>query len=153
MDPDDTRVGVLIADDDDRFRMVVSALLSGNDEIHVVGEAAGGREAVRQAQELVPDLVMLDVRMPDMDGLEAASVIHRMLPTTKIVMLTVSDEEEDVYEALKAGASGYLLKENIMNDLAGAVGPWLRAWASCWLRRSPRRCSTSSATRRGAPMP
>ncbi len=121
MDADDSRVSVLIADDEDRFRKVVCALLSDEDGIEVVGEGRDGREAVMKAQELVPDLVLLDVRMPGVDGIEAANVIHRLLPTTKIVMLTASDEEDDVYEALKAGASGYLLKEDLMNDLAGAV--------------------------------
>lgn len=121
VDPDDERVSVLIADDEERFRRVVAALLSDEDGIEVVGQVANGREAVARAQELVPDLVLLDVRMPVVDGIEAANVIHRLLPTTKIVMLTASDEEDDVYEALKAGASGYLLKEDLMNDLAGAV--------------------------------
>jgi DNA-binding NarL/FixJ family response regulator len=121
VDPDDTRVSVLIADDEERFRRVVAALLSGEDGIAVVGQVADGREAVAKAQELVPDLILLDVRMPGVDGIEAANLIHRLLPTTKIVMLTASDEEDDVYEALKAGASGYLLKEDLMNDLAGAV--------------------------------
>jgi DNA-binding NarL/FixJ family response regulator len=121
VEPEDTRVTVLIADDEERFRRVVAALLSDEDGIELVGEVADGREAVARAQELVPDLVLLDVRMPGVDGIEAANVIHRLLPTTKIVMLTASDEEDDVYEALKAGASGYLLKEDLMNDLAGAV--------------------------------
>lgn len=121
VDSDDSRVRVLIADDEERFRRVVCALLSGEDGIEVVGEASDGREAVAKAQELVPDLVLLDVRMPVADGIEAANVLHRLLPTTKIVMLTASDEEDDVYEALKAGASGYLLKEDLMNDLAGGV--------------------------------
>jgi DNA-binding NarL/FixJ family response regulator len=120
-DPDDSRVSVLIADDEERFRKVVVALLSDEDGIEVVGQAGDGREAVMKAQELVPDLILLDVRMPGVDGIEAANVVHRLLPTTKIVMLTASDEEDDVYEALKAGASGYLLKEDLMNDLAGAV--------------------------------
>jgi DNA-binding NarL/FixJ family response regulator len=112
---------VLVADDEERFRRVVFALLADEPDIEVVGHASDGAEAVAIAQELIPDLVLLDVRMPGMDGIEAANAIHRLMPTTKIVMLTASDEEDTVFEALKAGAGGYLLKEGLVADLAGAV--------------------------------
>jgi DNA-binding NarL/FixJ family response regulator len=121
VEPEEQCIGVLIADDEERLRRVVIALLAGEDGIEVLGEARDGEEALAQAQAMVPDLVLLDVRMPVMDGIEAARTIHRLLPTTKVVMLTASDEEEDVYEALKAGASGYLLKETLLDDLPGAV--------------------------------
>jgi DNA-binding NarL/FixJ family response regulator len=121
VEPDADRIRVLVADDEERFRRVVFALLADEPDIEVVGHASDGAEAVAIAQELIPDLVLLDVRMPGMDGIEAANAIHRLMPTTKIVMLTASDEEDTVFEALKAGAGGYLLKEGLVADLAGAV--------------------------------
>ncbi len=121
MDREDQNIAVLVVDDEQRWRRVVSALLTGEEGIEVVGEAGDGEQAVLQAQAVMPDLILLDVRMPGANGIEAARAINRLLPTTKIVMLTASDEEDDVYEALKAGASGYLLKEALLEDLAGAV--------------------------------
>jgi DNA-binding NarL/FixJ family response regulator len=121
VEPEFEKIRVLVADDEERFRRVVFALLADEPDIEVVGHASDGEEAVTVAQELVPDLVLLDVRMPVMDGIEAATAIRRLLPTTKIVMLTASEEEDDVFEALKAGAGGYILKEGLVNDLAGAV--------------------------------
>lgn len=121
MDGEDQNIGVLVVDDEQRWRRVVSALLADEDGIEVVGEAGDGEQAVLQAQAVMPDLILLDVRMPGTNGIEAARAISRLVPTTKIVMLTASDEEDDVYEALKAGASGYLLKEALVEDLAGAV--------------------------------
>jgi DNA-binding NarL/FixJ family response regulator len=121
VEPEIEKIRVLVADDEERFRRVVFALLAEEPDIEVVGHAGTGAEAVRVAQELVPDLVLLDVYMPGMDGIEAANAITRLLPTTKIVMLTSSEDEDDVFEALKAGAGGYLLKEGLVSDLAGAV--------------------------------
>jgi len=121
VEPEVEKIRVLIADDEERFRRVVFALLADEPDIEVVGHACNGVEAVAVAQELVPDLILLDVRMPEMDGIEAATAIHRTLPTTKIVMLTASEDEDDVFEALKAGAGGYILKEGLVTDLAGAV--------------------------------
>jgi two-component system NarL family response regulator len=118
---DDQRIGVLVVDDEARLRRVVAALLDHEDDIWIVGEASDGREAVAQATALLPDLVLLDVRMPLASGIEAAQAIHELLPTTRILMLTASDEEDDVFEALRAGASGYLLKEALLEDLPGAV--------------------------------
>lgn len=121
MEPEVELIRVLVADDEERFRRVVFALLQDEPDIEVVGHASTGTEAVAVAQELVPDLVLLDVRMPGMDGIEAANEIRRLLPTTKVVMLTASEEEDDVFEALKAGAGGYILKEGLVADLAQAV--------------------------------
>jgi two-component system NarL family response regulator len=121
VDRADPNIGVVVVDQERRWRRVVSALLAGEDDIEVVGEASDGEQAVLRAQDLMPDLILLDVRMPGANGIEAARAINRLLPTTRIIMLTASDEEDDVYEALKAGASGYLLKETLLEDLAGAV--------------------------------
>ncbi len=121
MNPNEERIGVLVADDDMRFRRVVAATLADRDDIAVVGEAGDGYAAVAAAIELAPDVVLLDVSMPGGGGIEAARAIHKHVPTTKIVMLTASDTDEDVYGALKAGASGYVLKEGYIGDLAGVI--------------------------------
>ncbi len=121
VEPESDEIRVLVVDDEERFRRIVYALLEQEPDIEVVGHASTGKEAVAVAQDLLPDLVLLDVRLPEMSGIEAAGDIRRLLPTTKIVMLTASDEEDDVFEALKVGAGGYLLKEALGPDLAEAV--------------------------------
>jgi DNA-binding NarL/FixJ family response regulator len=95
--------------------------LSASDDIEVVGEAADGEEAVAMAEELAPDVVLMDVRMPRLSGIEAARHIRRSRPGTEVLMLTVSDEEEDLYESVKAGANGYLLKEIAIEEIAQTV--------------------------------
>ena len=86
-----------------------------------MAEAEDGEEAIAKAEELVPDVVLMDVRMPRLNGIEAARRIRALLPSTKILMLTVSDEEDDLYEAIKAGANGYLLKEISVEEVADAI--------------------------------
>jgi two-component system NarL family response regulator len=114
-------IRVLIADDQPLFRRGLWVMLGTDDNIEVVAEAEDGDEAIRRAVELVPDVVLMDVRMPKVNGIEAARVISQEVPTTKIVMLTVSDEEEDLFEAIKAGAAGYLLKEVSVEEVAEAI--------------------------------
>lgn len=114
-------VGVLVADDDPAFRGIVARLLAAEPDIDVVAEVGSGQEAVALVVELLPQVALLDVRMPHMDGIEATRAIHAAVPTTNIVMLTTSDEEDDVYGALRAGASGYLLKDAGMEGLPDAV--------------------------------
>jgi two-component system NarL family response regulator len=114
-------VRVLVVDDQALFRRGVVVVLSGNEDIQVVGEAADGEEAVAKAQELRPDVVLMDVRMPRLSGIEATRHIRRSLPSTEVLMLTVSDDEEDLYEAVKAGANGYLLKEVAIEEIADTV--------------------------------
>ena len=96
-------------------------VLESEDGIEVVGEAEDGDEAVAKAEQLAPDVVLMDVRMPRVSGIEATSRLAALLPTSKIIMLTVSDEEDDLYEAIKAGATGYLLKEISIEEVADAV--------------------------------
>ncbi len=117
----DEGIRVLLVDDHALFRRGLQMVLEGEDDIEVVGEAADGEEAVVQAEATTPDVVLMDVRMPKRSGIEATRAIKETLPSTKIVMLTISDEEADLYEAIKAGASGYLLKEIAIEELANAV--------------------------------
>ena len=112
---------VLIVDDQTLFRRGLQIVLKQEEDIEVVGEAADGHEAVEKAQELMPDVVLMDVRMPKRSGIEASRQIKGLLPHVKILMLTVSDEEGDLYEAIKAGASGYLLKEISIDEVADAI--------------------------------
>ncbi len=116
---DDIRV--MICDDHALFRRGLIMVLEGEDDIEVVAEAEDGEDAVAKAIEYVPDVVLMDVRMPTVDGIEATRRIAEEVPNAKILMLTVSDEEEDLYEAVKAGATGYLLKEVSIEEVAPAA--------------------------------
>ena len=87
----------------------------------VVGEAGDGAEAVEQAADLLPDVVLMDVRMPRRSGIEACTAIKDVVPSARIIMLTISDEESDLYDAIKAGATGYLLKEISIDEVATAI--------------------------------
>jgi DNA-binding NarL/FixJ family response regulator len=117
----DEAIEVLVADDEEQFRRVLSAILAAEADLVVVGEAADGDEAVAKASALVPDVVLLDVAMPGASGIEAVRAIKEWLPTTKVVMLTSSDEEDDLYKALRAGASGYLLKDTGLDTVVASV--------------------------------
>jgi two-component system NarL family response regulator len=114
-------IKVLIVDDHALFRRGLQMVLEGESDIDVVGEAGDGHEAIEQAEKTSPDVVLMDVRMPKRTGIEATRAIKDIAPSTKILMLTISDEEADLYEAIKAGASGYLLKEISIEEVANAV--------------------------------
>lgn len=101
---------VLLVDDHNLFREGLANILSGQDGIEVVGQAANGEEAIAKARELQPDLILMDIKMPGISGLEVTKRIKEEMPHTRIVMLTVSEDEEDLFEAIKSGAEGYLLK-------------------------------------------
>jgi DNA-binding NarL/FixJ family response regulator len=96
-------------------------VLEAEEDIVVVAEAADGEQAVSRVEELAPDVVLMDVRMPRMGGIDATRVIRQLFPSTRIIVLTVSDEEDDLYGAVKAGANGYLLKEVSIEEVADAV--------------------------------
>jgi DNA-binding NarL/FixJ family response regulator len=119
--PTEEAIKVLIVDDHALFRRGLEMVLEGEPDIEVVGEASDGGEAVKRAEQTAPDVVLMDVRMPTLTGIEAAQAIKAILPSTRILMLTISDDEADLYEAIKAGASGYLLKEISIEEVAGAV--------------------------------
>ena len=105
------QVRVLLADDHALFREGLAGIISAQPDMQVVGQANDGLEAFVKAQELKPDLILMDVQMPGMDGLEATRQIKQVLPETIIVMLTVRGDDEMLFEALKNGAQGYLLKD------------------------------------------
>jgi DNA-binding NarL/FixJ family response regulator len=112
---------VLIADDHALFRRGLEMVLQKEPDIEVIGEANDGQQAVDRAMELMPDVVLMDVRMPRRTGIEATQRIKELLPHVKILVLTNSDEEADLYDSIKAGASGYLLKEISTEEVAEAV--------------------------------
>jgi two-component system NarL family response regulator len=117
----DDLVRILIADDHELFRRGLRMVLEDEQDIDVLGEVGDGQAAVDLALEEAPDVVVMDVRMPQLSGIEAANRIKESLPHTKILMLTISDEEDDLYEAIKAGANGYLLKEISIDEIGNAV--------------------------------
>ncbi len=114
-------VRVLVVDDQELFRRGLTMLLAVEPGIEVVGEAGDGVEGTALAESAAPDVVLLDVRMPKRSGIEACLAIKESVPSAKIIMLTVSDEEADLYEAVKSGASGYLLKDSSIEEVAQAV--------------------------------
>ena len=114
-------VRVLVVDDQRLMRDGIASLLEMQDDIEVVGTASDGQEALERAASLRPDVILMDVRMPVMDGVVATGQIRRELPSCRILMLTTFDDEEYIVDALRAGASGYLLKDLPAPDLASAV--------------------------------
>ncbi len=114
-------VRVVVVDDQELFRRGLTMLLGIEQGIDVVGEASNGAEGVALVVSTVPDVVLLDVRMPKQSGIEACVAIKEAVPTTKIIMLTMSDDEADLYEAVKSGASGYLLKDSSIEEVAQGI--------------------------------
>ena len=115
------RIRVLVADDHALYRRGLEMVLGQEDDIEIVGEASDGAEAIRRAEELLPDVVLMDIRMPRRSGIEACTAIKEIVPSTKIVILTISDEESDLYEAVRAGANGYLLKDVPGEEIADGI--------------------------------
>ncbi len=114
-------IRTLIVDDHALFRRGLEIVLVTEQDIEVVGEASNGAEAVVKASESLPDVVLMDVRMPRSGGIEACREIKEVAPSARIIILTMSDEEEDLFEAIKAGASGYLLKDIPLDEVADVV--------------------------------
>lgn len=118
------RMQILLVDDHVLFRKGVAALLSKHQDFQVVGEAGDGLEAIAAARELLPDVILMDISMPRCNGLEATRIIKHEMPHVKIVILTVADDDQNLFEAIKSGAQGYLLK-NLepyqLNDLLESI--------------------------------
>ena len=116
-----TRIRVLIADDHTILREGIRLLLRGQPDIDVVGEASDGRDAYFKVEELRPDVVLMDIGMPVLNGLDATQQIRRTFPDTKVLILTQHDNDEYVYRILQAGASGYVLKRAAGAELVSAI--------------------------------
>ena len=114
-------IRTLIVDDHALFRRGLEIVLVTEPDIEVVGEASDGAEAVQKAGESLPDVVLMDIKMPRSSGIEACRAIKDVAPSARIIILTMSDEEEDLFDAIKAGASGYLLKDIPLDQVAEAV--------------------------------
>jgi DNA-binding NarL/FixJ family response regulator len=115
------RVRVLLVDDDDLMRAGLKAVLSTDDAIEVVGEAGDGRTAVSEAIARHPDVVLMDVRMPDLDGIAATRELLAVAPATKVAILTTFEQDDYIFGALSAGASGFLLKRTRPEELIAAI--------------------------------
>jgi DNA-binding NarL/FixJ family response regulator len=112
---------VLIADDDDLMRAGLAELLTADPEIDIVGLASSGRQAVERTRRLAPDVVLMDVRMPDLDGIAATRELSRAVPGAKVLILTTFEQDDYIFGALRAGASGFLLKRTRPEELIAAV--------------------------------
>ena len=112
---------VLIVDDEDLMRAGLTELLTADPEIKIIGQASTGREAVQQARRLAPDVVLMDVRMPDLDGIAATRELSLAAPSARVLILTTFEQDDYVFGALRAGASGFLLKRTRPEDLIAAV--------------------------------
>ena len=116
-----TLTRVLLADDHALFREGLSGILSAQSDFEIVGQAADGLEAVAKANALKPDLILMDIKMPSCDGLEATRLIKTALPDVKIVVLTVHEENEKLFKAVRSGAEGYVLKNTLPEDFLRLV--------------------------------
>jgi DNA-binding NarL/FixJ family response regulator len=114
-------ITVFIADDHAIVREGLASLLGGQADIHVIGTAADGRDAVRQIAKLGPEVVVMDIAMPDMNGIEAARAIRDRVPQARVIILSMHSSAEHVFHALEAGAHGYLLKESAAREIIDAV--------------------------------
>ena len=115
------RIRILIADDHALIRTGIATLLQGNKDFHIVGEAQDGEEAVEKTKELHPDIVVIDLSMPKLSGIEATAIITKRFPDTKVLVLTMHENEEYVYQILKSGAGGYVLKSAGREELSTAI--------------------------------
>jgi DNA-binding NarL/FixJ family response regulator len=121
MAPADDPIRLLIADDHPLFRKGMRALLGGVDDFALVGEAETGQEAVARSLELLPDVVLMDLQMPGGSGIEATRAIVAASPTTAILVVTLFEDDDSVFAALRAGARGYLLKDTVEEEMIRAI--------------------------------
>lgn len=116
-----TRARILLADDHELFRDGLAGLINNQPDMEVAGQAGDGYEALVLARDLQPDLIIMDIKMPVCDGLEATRLIRAELPRSRLIMLTVHDEDEKLFAAIKAGANGYMLKDTSSADFLRGV--------------------------------
>lgn len=114
-------IKVLVVDDHPVFRQGLVSLLESCPDFKLVGQAANGQKAISKARETHPDVAVMDIRMPDCNGVEATAALQQILPQTKVLILTVSDKDEDLFAAMEAGARGYLLKDAAIEGLITAI--------------------------------
>ncbi len=120
--PDKTdKIHVLIVDDHTILRAGLRMLLNAHPDIEVVGEASDGNQAIMSAQRLQPDVILMDIAMPECNGIEATRQIKRLIPETRVLVLTMHENEEYLFQVLRAGASGYILKEAADTELVTAI--------------------------------
>src|SRR5690242_8135279 len=117
----ETPIRVLCADDHPLVRKGVASILANETDMQLVGEAGNGREAAEQFHRLQPDVVLMDLRMPEMDGIEATRAIRQESPQAKIIALTSYDGDQDIYRAIEAGVRGYILKEMVHTEVVRAI--------------------------------
>ena len=116
-----SKTKVLLVDDHTIVRQGIKALLDTQEGIEVVGEAEDGREAIEKVKQMAPNVIVIDITMPNLNGIEATRQIKKINPEIKVLVLTVHDNEEYIHRILQAGASGYLLKESAVSDLVSAI--------------------------------
>jgi CheY-like chemotaxis protein len=139
--PATERIRVLIVDDHGLYRRGLQTVLAVENDIEVVAQAADGVEAVRQAEQCLPDVIVMDVGMPKRGGIDACRIIKQRVPSVLILMLTGSDDDADLFEAIRAGADGYLLK-----DVIEDIGAGIRGVANGESQLSPAMGAATSAT-------
>ena len=115
------KIRILLADDHTILRAGLKMMLNAQPDMEIVGEAQDGRQSIAEAQKLQPDVVLMDITMPDINGIEATKQIKKLLPDTRVLVLTMHEHDEYVFQALRAGASGYMLKEAAATDLITAL--------------------------------
>lgn len=116
-----SRIRILLVDDQTMFREALKTLLSVQPDFEVVGEANDGEQALQRAATLKPDVILMDLRMPVLDGVAATRMLHKVHPKSKVIILTTFDEDEYIFEGLRAGALGYLLKDAASDKLFEAI--------------------------------
>lgn len=131
-------IKILIVDDHPLIRRGLSAVINEAQGMTLVGEAVDGMQAIKRARDLSPDVVLMDIFMPTMNGVEATAVLLRNQPWLKVMMLTISDKEEDLYSAIKAGARGYLLKNVRPPELIDAIEQVVQGGAIITQNLAPR---------------
>jgi len=115
------KINVLIADDHTLFRKGIRRMLEAEQDMHVVGEAGTGQEALEQARALMPDVILMDIKMPDLDGVAATRALRREMPHVGVIFCTMFEDDEFVFAALKAGGRGYILKESDPETMLRAI--------------------------------